>query len=314
MKLVTFLPEPQQSVLHNPALDLREAEIGFLLEAGVLPMEALGLPYGSWNDYLTDEERPALATLQQAVDRVLEENPAAVLARESVRLLAPIPQPLQDVLCIGKNYFPPELPQSERVAPPKTMYFGKRAWRIAGPDEILSAHEDLEPGYLYETELALVLGKPLFRATREEALEAIFAYSICNDCTAPVLCDKFVQAYVGKSLTGFTVLGPALVTADEFAHQPGEAPGFEIETWQNGELRQKGHTRDMIHGIPEMLVELSHHLYLAPGTIVSTGTPADLPDPQKRAKSLHAGDELRCVISGLGELRSFVAAESEAGK
>ena len=85
MKLVTFTRKE-----HG-----RE-ELGVLRGETVLPLEDLGLTYRDMNDLVLRAgawERAAMASA---------EGPALPLA--SVRLLSPIPRPLQDVLCLGLNY------------------------------------------------------------------------------------------------------------------------------------------------------------------------------------------------------------------
>jgi 2-keto-4-pentenoate hydratase/2-oxohepta-3-ene-1,7-dioic acid hydratase in catechol pathway len=74
---------------------------------------------------------------------------------------------------------------------------------------------------------------------------------------------------------------------------------LRIRSWVNGELRQDGSTAEMFHSIPDQLAWLTEALTLAPGDVLSTGTPLGHPLVQP-------GDVVRGEIEGLGVVENKV--------
>jgi 2-keto-4-pentenoate hydratase/2-oxohepta-3-ene-1,7-dioic acid hydratase in catechol pathway len=81
-----------------------------------------------------------------------------------------------------------------------------------------------------------------------------------------------------------------------------EARKVTIETFVNGELRQKGNTADLIHTVPELLSYISQIMTLLPGDVIATGTPAGIGE-------LHSGDTVEVKIAQIGSLRNFVVSQ-----
>ena len=110
------------------------------------------------------------------------------------------------------------------------------------------------------------------------------------------------QWYFGKSLDGFTPMGPCIVTADDIPFPPDLA----ISTKVNGELRQNSRTSMLIHGIAEIVSTLSRGMTLLAGTIIATGTPKGVIMGMENPKFLVPGDTVSCRIEGIGELVNTV--------
>jgi 5-oxopent-3-ene-1,2,5-tricarboxylate decarboxylase/2-hydroxyhepta-2,4-diene-1,7-dioate isomerase len=102
----------------------------------------------------------------------------------------------------------------------------------------------------------------------------------------------------GKGFDTFGIVGPWFVTADEIP----DPHNLRIRYWANGELRQDGNTAEMFHSIPEQLCWLTAALTLAPGDVLSTGTPPGV-------AGVEPGDELRGEIDGLGIIENMVVRE-----
>lgn len=153
------------------------------------------------------------------------------LPLERVRLLAPIPRPEQDVICLGINYFD-HAKESEAVAgkgvkAPDTfpIYFSKRVNEAVAPGGDILSHSDLVADLDYEAELAVVIGRPAYNVSEADALDYVFGYTILNDVSARTIQNQHKQWYRGKSLDGFTPMGPWIVTPDEFdVRQAAENP------------------------------------------------------------------------------------------
>lgn len=225
-----------------------------------------------------------------------------------LRLLAPIPEPRQDVICLGMNY----MDHSAEAAKwgkddfmknaGKAVYFSKRAAYIVGPGGEIDPHFDIVDGLDYEAELAVVLGKDAYRVSKEDAFDYVLGYSVLNDVSARNLQKAHKQFYFGKSLDTHTTMGPWIVTRDEL---PG-APELDIRCFINGEKRQDGNTRYMIFGVAEVIAELSQGMTLKAGTIIAMGTPAGVGMGFEPPKYLACGDVVRCEIDGIGVLENPV--------
>ena len=225
-----------------------------------------------------------------------------------LRLLAPIPEPRQDVICLGMNY----MDHSAEAAKwgkddfvknaGKAVYFSKRAAYIVGPGGEIDPHFDIVDGLDYEAELAVVLGKDAYRVSKEDAFDYVLGYSVLNDVSARNLQKEHKQFYFGKSLDTHTTMGPWIVTRDEL---PG-APELDIRCFINGEKRQDSNTRYMIFGVAEVRAELSQGMTLKAGTIIAMGTPAGVGMGFEPPKYLACGDVVRCEIDGIGVLENPV--------
>ncbi len=225
-----------------------------------------------------------------------------------LRLLAPIPEPRQDVICLGMNY----MDHSAEAAKwgkddfvknaGKAVYFSKRAAYIVGPGGEIDPHFDIVDGLDYEAELAVVLGKDAYRVSKEDAFDYVLGYSVLNDVSARNLQKAHKQFYFGKSLDTHTTMGPWIVTRDEL---PG-ALELDIRCFINGEKRQDSNTRYMIFGVAEVIAELSQGMTLKAGTIIAMGTPAGVGMGFEPPKYLACGDVVRCEIDGIGVLENPV--------
>ena len=286
MKLITYR---QNGAEHVGAL----TEDG----TGVLP-----LPVPDMNTLI---ETMTLTDLRSAVAAA---ERGSALALSDVELLAPIPRPRQDVLCLGMNYlahaeeavrYSADAFRKER---PVAVYFSKRVSEAGKPDGLIPRHAGLTDRLDYEAELAVVLGRTARDVKAADAADCIFGYTVLNDVSARDLQTGHKQWYFGKSLDGATPMGPVLVTADEIAYPPA----LEITCRVNGELRQQSNTSLLITSIGQILEELTAGMTLLPGTIIATGTPAGVGMGFDPPKFLQSGDVVECAIEGIGALRSTV--------
>ena len=282
MKLVTFLHAGQE---HTGALTADETAVHVL-------------PYADMDSLIRAERKELDAAVQAAETLPLSE----------VTLLAPIPRPRQDVICLGINYhahaeeaarYSAESFTKERPIP---IYFSKRVTEAVAPGGFIESHPGLVERLDYEAELAIIIGKTAKNVKAEEAGDYIFGYTVLNDVSARVLQTTHKQWYFGKSLDGFTPIGPCITTADEIAFPPA----LKISASVNGELRQDATTDLLITGIPAIIEELSSGMTLLPGTIIATGTPAGVGMGFDPPKFLKAGDVVECTIEKIGTLRNTV--------
>ena len=253
-----------------------------------------------WNE----EVKAALASLAANED-VLS---GAAVNVDELQLCAPIVHPRQDVVCLGINYdahaheagrFSDEDFGGER---PYTIYFSKRVSRATATKELVPSYNGLVDSLDYECELGVVLGKDCKGVTKEEAKQYIFGYTIINDVSARNLQTRHKQWYLGKSLDGFTPMGPCIVTADEI----GDEQSLEISCTVNGELRQSSNTKYMIQTVCGAISELSQGMTLQAGTIIATGTPAGVGMGMQPPQFLQTGDVVECRIAKIGVLTNTI--------
>lgn len=285
-----------------------QRQLGALLPDGkqVVPLRMLGIDqeYKDMVDFITNVSEGELAVADAAWHQEYE----AALPLDRVKLLAPITRPVHDIICVGINYRSHQeetrdmFDAASNKKEEQHIYFGKRASRITGHGEPISAHPEWDQEMDYEAELAVIIGKKGINIKPEEAEEYVFGYSVFNDVTARAVQRKHVQWLRGKSLDGYTVMGPAIVHKSLLPF-PLE---LDLTCHVNGELRQQSNTRLLIADIPTIISELSQGMTLEPGDIIATGTPAGVGMGFNPAKYLRPGDEIVCAIEGVGELRNVV--------
>lgn len=269
----------------------------------VYSLPDIGLSFFNMNDLIsriTDEDRKQILSFL--------ENPEGGEPYASLDKCSPIPRPAQDVICLGENFaahtkeagsYSSEAFGSEKKLP---IYFSKRVGEAVPDGGGIPSHSDITERLDYEAELAVIIGKEAYKVSAEDAYKYVFGYTILNDISARDLQTGHKQWYLGKSLDGFTPIGPWIVTADEI---PGR-PAIQVRSYVNGELRQDGNTDDFIFDIGYCISELSQGIRLLPGTIISMGTPAGVGMGFKPPRFLRSGDTVDCVIEGIGTLHNTI--------
>lgn len=269
-------------------------------ETAVIPASELGLKAGSMLELIEELDGSYPATPTQAKS----------IALSDVKLEAPIPEPRQDVICLGLNYrdHVEEATRADAVFDVQrgdAVYLSKRLQRAVAPGDKIDGHFDICDSLDYEVELGVVIGRDAKNVKAADAGKYIFGYTIVNDVSARNLQTRHKQWYFGKSLDDFTPMGPCILSADEV----GAMPELDIRCYVNGEKRQDSNTRMMIFDIPYIIEELSAGMTLKAGTVIATGTPSGValgmaPEVQKY---LESGDVVRCEIDRIGVLENTIA-------
>jgi len=205
-----------------------------------------------------------------------------------------IPQPSK-VLCVGLNYRSHIL-ETGRDLPEYPTLFAKFAQTLLG------AHDDLVLPSVsgrvdWEVELGVVIGRPIYRATRDEAAAAIAGYTVTNDVSMRDWQRRTLQWLQGKMFERSTPVGPYLVTGDEV----GDAADLEVRCEVDGAVMQQSRTSDLLFGPAEIAAYASQAITLLPGDLLLTGTPGGVGDARKPPVYLQPGQTLRTVVEGLGE-------------
>ncbi|MGE4011792.1 MAG: fumarylacetoacetate hydrolase family protein [Alphaproteobacteria bacterium] len=140
----------------------------------------------------------------------------------------------------------------------------------------------------HEIELVAVIGKRGNKIKYEDALKYVAGYSIGLDMT--LRGPQF--AGFRKSIDTYAVLGPWLVTSDEF----GKPDDVALRISVNNEPRQESNTKHLIYDVAKLIEFASSFYTLHPGDLIYTGTPAGV-GPVK------AGDVMTAEIDRIGSIQ-----------
>jgi acylpyruvate hydrolase len=246
-----------------------------------------GLGNGSqWTSMraLLTEPLDRLAALAEGADELLARDDAdVVLDPAKARLGPPVPDP-QKILCVGLNYRA-HANEARLDEPPVPMVFAKFPNVLIGAGAAIELPAANAEHVDYEGEIAIVIGRPAYRLSEEEALGAVAGWMPFNDVSARDLQTQTSQWTVGKSPDTFGPCGPCLVLDD--ALRDG---GLEIETRVNGEVVQHAHTDQMIFSVTRLIAFLTRTMTLVPGDIIVTGTPEGVGAHRDPPRFLRDGD------------------------
>ena len=288
MKLITYMFEGREC-------------IGVLTSngKGVCPITF----FSSMNELIEKASKADMDKIEE-----LSRKGSGLIEIERVRKKSPIPCPKQDVLCLGINYtehakesesFDKEAFGGER---PCAIYFSKRVNESPADGDDICGHFDIVDSLDYEGELGVIIGKDAKNVPIEEAGDYIFGYTVINDVSARNIQTAHKQWYFGKSLDGFTPMGPCIVTADEIPYPPA----LQITTRVNGELRQNSTTDLLITDIDHIIHELSQGMTPKAGTVIATGTPSGVGMGMNPPCFLKESDIVECEIEKIGKLTNRI--------
>lgn len=210
-----------------------------------------------------------------------------------------LPPAYGTVIALGLNYAD-HASELEFKAPEEPLIFIKAASTFIGhrqqtyrPDGIAYMH--------YEAELVAVIGKTARKVARDDALEYVQGYTLCNDYAIRDYLENYYRPNLRvKSHDSLSPLGPYVIDRDDV----DDPQNLGLRTLVNGEVRQEGNTRDMIFDIPFLIEYLSAFMTLQPGDMISTGTPKGLSD-------VVPGDEVIIEIEQVGRLINYIVSEEE---
>ncbi len=275
-------------------------QIGILHEEQVTPLDKLlKHPNNNMIDLIVNFKTEWLAQ----IDQQIQAGGIAGIPLANVKLLAPIPFPRRNVICLGKNYADHAreikiTKISDTYLPDRPIYFTKMASPAAGHGDVISVSRRVTVQVDYEAELAVVIGKDGTNIAPEQAEDHIFGYTIANDLSARDLQAGHKQWFKGKSLDGFCPLGPVLVHKSAIPWPVH----LDIQCRVNGELRQNSNTREMIFDIPYIISDLSRGMTLKAGDIICTGTPSGVGMGFEPPVFLQDGDIIECSVEKIGTL------------
>jgi 2-keto-4-pentenoate hydratase/2-oxohepta-3-ene-1,7-dioic acid hydratase in catechol pathway len=239
--------------------------------------------------------------------RAVPQLEGAALPLSAVTLLAPIPRPRKNIMCLGWNYAEHAHESAatrgqEASLPEHPVVFTKNVTSVNGPEGDIPAQASVTTQLDWEVELGVVVGVGGRSITAARALNHVFGYTVVNDVSARDVQFRHKQYFLGKSLDGACPMGPVIVTADELR----DPQALDLRSWVNGALKQSSNTRHQIFDVATTLAILSRGMALEPGDIIATGTPSGVGFARTPPEFLATGDVVECEVAGIGRLRNRV--------
>jgi len=273
-----------------------KAQLAFIEDDGAILLSSL----------VNIESSDMLAFIEEYDQSILEQMKAYnghKISLDALVFLAPIPYPRRNLFCLGKNYYDHAMEMVGKTSdlvgvPTEPIYFSKVCRPALDPDGVIDGHIGVTEQVDYEVELAVIIGKKGRNIALDDAKDYIFGYTIVNDISARDIQKKHIQWHRGKSLDGFCPMGPLVLMRDAVSYPPQ----LSIKSYVNGDLRQDGHTRDLIFSIDRVINELSNGMTLLPGDIILMGTPAGVGMGFNPPKFLKSNDTVTCEIQHIGQL------------
>jgi 2-keto-4-pentenoate hydratase/2-oxohepta-3-ene-1,7-dioic acid hydratase in catechol pathway len=221
----------------------------------------------------------------------------------AVTLLHPVVP--DKIMAIGLNYRD-HAEESELDIPAVPVVFAKWPSALTGHGQpIVVPREETRPDW--EGEVAIVLGSRVYRASADEARQAVGGISIMHDVSGrrAQLETPLRQFTLGKSFDTFAPMGPCIASADDI-----DLAAIGISTRVSGELMQESSTRNLIFSAVELIVYLSQGMTLNPGDVIATGTPGGVGDSRTPPRYLTEGDVVEITVDHVGTLRNPVTLEA----
>ena len=198
--------------------------------------------------------------------------------------------PIGRIFCVGRNYAAHAAEMGFEVDREAPFYFTKSPANAV----LTGATMPYPPGtknFHYEMELVMAIGAPVFRASKEEAEAAIYAFGCGLDMTRRDLQiasrEKQRPWDLGKDVEDSAVFSP-LTKAGELSEMDGKRIHLEV----NGAVKQDATLAELIWKLDEIIMDLSKFYHLRPGDVIMTGTPAGV-------GPVVAGDKITGGIDGL---------------
>jgi 2-keto-4-pentenoate hydratase/2-oxohepta-3-ene-1,7-dioic acid hydratase in catechol pathway len=188
------------------------------------------------------------------------------------------------------------------AVPLSPLLFMKGPESVIGDGDKIVIDSSLTEFADWEVELAVVIGKHLFRVGREDAIDGIYGYTVANDVTARDIQEAEGQWFRSKSLDTFCPLGPRVIERDAIA----EPQKLGLRARLNGDLVQDSSTSQMAVGVYELVEFCARSFRLEPGDVILTGTPPGIGYSMSPSRRLRHGDVIEVEIPEIGCLRNEV--------
>lgn len=149
----------------------------------------------------------------------------------------------------------------------------------------------------HEVELALIFGRDCKDVDESEAMSYVSHVAVFNDVSARDMQSKARAEGNSWDLSkGMDTFGPMSepVPIDDI-----DVQDLDLELTVNGDVRQRGNTRDMIFSVPWLISYVSRYMMLEAGDVLITGTPEGVSE-------IRSGDIVSASIEGVGRVTNGV--------
>lgn len=264
MKIVVYGPERRVGALvGNDVIDLNAAA---------------GVPSDLEQFILQGDQ--ALEAAQRAVEAAQGGNRQHVVA--GARLRAPLAHRGVKICMAGANYADHAFDMAKRANPDVTMEQVREQARqrgIAGfwklTDFVTDPYADVtypaKAKYLdYEGEVTIVIGKTVKDFKGSDATPYIWGYTLQNDWSARDIGDAALGGLSWSSQKNWdcsSTIGPCIVVGEI-----SDPHNVDFQTTVDGQLRQKGNTRNMTFSFAEYLEHMTRDITFGPGDMIAAGT------------------------------------------
>jgi 2-keto-4-pentenoate hydratase/2-oxohepta-3-ene-1,7-dioic acid hydratase in catechol pathway len=194
------------------------------------------------------------------------------------------------IVAVGRNYLA-HAQELGHPVPIEPLIFLKPPSAIVG-DEADVVYPRASARVDHEAELAVVMGRRCKNVNESDALDYVRGYTCANDVTARDLQESDEQWTRAKGFDTFCPLGPRLI-------EDLDPASLRVAARVNGEVRQAGHTSDMLFSVPALIAYISSVMTLEPDDVILTGTPPGVGPVQR-------GDIMEVEVEGIGVLRNRV--------
>lgn len=213
------------------------------------------------------------------------------LALDDATLVVPV-EPTK-IVCVGRNYREHAKELGNEV-PVEPLIFFKPGSSLMNPGGEIRRPAALSQRVDHEGELGVIIGRPCRKlAEADDVRPYILGYTCVNDVTARDLQNKDGQWTRAKGFDTFCPVGPLV------SNELDPWAGVDVQASVNGDLRQRGNTRDFIFPLDAIIRFISQVMTLFPGDLIATGTPSGV-------GPLQAGDVVEVSVEGVGTLRNPV--------
>ncbi len=253
---------------------------------------------------LIEHGHEALERLQKTLE---DPSTSSSVPMEQVELLAPIPRPRKNIMCLGWNYADHARESAHAFSrdlklPEHPVVFTKAVTSVIGPYADIPYDPAISSQIDWEVELGVIIGTGGRHIHYEHALRHVFGYTVINDISARDIQTRHKQFFLGKSLDGSCPMGPWIVTADQIVN-PQQ---LSLRCFVNNQLKQNSNTGRQIFDVASIIATLSEVMTLEPGDLIATGTPSGVGFAHNPPEFLKPGDTVECEIEKIGRLKNTV--------
>jgi 2-keto-4-pentenoate hydratase/2-oxohepta-3-ene-1,7-dioic acid hydratase in catechol pathway len=215
--------------------------------------------------------------------------------RKLADLRIDVPVAPSKLIAVGLNY-------SDHIAEMKRTPLGTPLIWFKAPSSLLRHGGAIEIAFPdhrtdFEVELAIVIGASTKNVNVKDVAHHVFGYTVGLDISDRDLQTSEKQFGRCKSFDTYTPIGP-------FVYSDVDVSDLSIEFRQNGAIRQRARTSQMIYSVAEIVSFVSQSMTLMAGDVLLSGTPSGV-------GPIRLGDRLEAQINDWPPLQNDVTNAGE---